>query len=109
VDKEWGSSGREGLPLYRRKIVEITGISKSVNNKAEVQYTWKAVPTELGQTFDANGSFFKGLTPDQQGKLRQPVGLFGVRGSVVRDYNEVFKGTAGLQLFDDGWRLVNLS
>lgn len=68
---EQGSGQIEGLPLYRRKLVGITGISKFANNKAEVQYTWKAVPTELGETFDINGPFFKSLTPDQQAKLRQ--------------------------------------
>jgi hypothetical protein len=108
VNRERGSSGGEGLPLYRRQIVQITGITKSADGKAEVQYSWKAIPTELGQTFDANGSFLKSLPAKQQEKLRRPVGLFGVNGSVVRNYDDAFQGKVNFQLFDDGWRVVSL-
>lgn len=103
-----GLTERQALALYRRKVVEVTGVTKITDNKAEVQYTWKAVPTRLGQTFDANGPFVRTLSEEQQKALRRSMDPFdGIRGPVVRDYNEVMKGTANFQLFDDGWRLVS--
>lgn len=44
---------------------------------------------ELGQTFDAKRPFLKSLPARQQEDLRRPTGLFGVEGSVLRNYNEV--------------------
>lgn len=103
-----GLTEQQALALYRRKIVEVTGITKITDNKAEVQYFWKAVPTRLGQTFDTNGPFVTTLPAEQQKALQRSMDPFGgIRGPVARDYNEVMKGTANFQLFDDGWRLVS--
>jgi hypothetical protein len=103
-----GLTEQQALALYRRKIVELTGVTKITDNKAEAQYSWKAVPTRLGQTFDANGPFVATLPAEQQKALRRSMDTFGgIRGPIARDYNEVIKGTANFQLFDDGWRLVS--
>lgn len=102
-----GLAEQQALALYRRKIVEVTGVTKITDNKAEAQYSWKAVPTRLGQTFDTNGPFVATLPVEQQKALQRSMDPFGgVRGPVARDYNEVMKGTANFQLFDDGWRFV---
>jgi hypothetical protein len=108
VAQDQPPSELEALPLFRKKILEVTGITKTGQGTARAEYTWKAVSTVVGEIFDANGQFFKNLTTDNQQQLRRPVGLSGMEGSVVVDYNQIYKGVAVLQLFDDGWRVISI-
>lgn len=108
VAKDQAPSEQEALPLFRREVVEVTGITKTGQGTARVEYSWKAIPTTVGAAFDANGQLYKSLSARDQKELRRPAGLFGLQGSAVIDYNEIHKGVAGLQLFDDGWRVISL-
>jgi hypothetical protein len=108
VAKDQAPSEQEALPLFRREVVEVTGITKLGQGTARAEYTWKAIPTTVGAAFDANGQLYKNLSAKDQKKLKRPAGLFGMQGSAVIDYTQIYKGVAGLQLFDDGWRVISL-
>jgi hypothetical protein len=94
--------------LARREVVEITGIRKA-EAQAVADFTWKAVPTEVGKTFDPATDAFKGLPPDVQETLKESrgIGPFGSSGTV--DWSQTYKATANFQKYDDGWRATSIS
>jgi hypothetical protein len=47
------------VPLAQRQLVSITNITMSGVNNATVEYTWKWVPNQMGDVFDAGGSLVK--------------------------------------------------
>jgi hypothetical protein len=46
-------------PLAHRQLVSIAGVDMNGANNAIVEYTWKWVPNQLGNVFDAGGSLVK--------------------------------------------------
>ena len=97
-----GGVGEDSVPAFRREVVEITGIRKEGVNRAEVEFTWKAVPTEAGEAFDPTSDTFKSLPPTLQQKITH-VNILG--NSLKTSFGEVQRATARLQLYDDGWRV----
>lgn len=66
------------IPLAQKELVQVTGIASEANNKqAVVEFAWKWVPTSDSK-----------LAPK-----KVPSG-------------ETRKGVVGVQLYDDGWRIV---
>jgi hypothetical protein len=97
-----GGVGEDSIPAFRREIVEVTGIRKEGPNRAEVDFTWKAVPTEAGEAFDPTSDTFKWLPPNLQQKITR-VNILG--NSLKTSFGEARGATARLQLYDDGWRV----
>lgn len=77
----WGDNYK--IPLAKREVVEVTGISesKSGDNFAQATFTWHL----------------------------QPIGEIGKALDTGKDSEQKFDGTATLQKFDDGWRVVGIS
>ena len=46
-------------PLAQRQLVSVTGVNMDGVNNAIVEYTWKWVPNQLGDVFDAGGPLVK--------------------------------------------------
>ena len=46
-------------PLAQRQLVGVTGVNMNGVNNAIVEYTWKWVPNQLGNVFDAGGPLVK--------------------------------------------------
>ncbi len=46
-------------PLAQRQLVSIAGVNMTGVNNATVEYTWKWVPNQLGDVFDASGPLVK--------------------------------------------------
>lgn len=97
-----GGEGEDSVPAFRREIVEITGIRKEGPNSAEVEFTWKAIPTEAGEAFDPTSDTFKSLPPKLQQKITK-VSILG--NSLKTSFGEVRRATARLRLYDNGWRV----
>jgi hypothetical protein len=81
-DKGWATDAQNAttyfIPTANKELVEVTGITKeSEGNLAEAEFTWKWAPTDEAETF--------GKTPT----------------------TEIQQGRAALQLYDDGWRVVD--
>jgi hypothetical protein len=101
-----GGEGEDSVPAFRREVVEITGIRKEGANSAEVEFTWKAVPTEAGQAFDPTSAVFKSLPPNLQQKITR-VNFLG--NSLKTSFSEARGATAHMRLYDDGWRVEGLA
>jgi hypothetical protein len=97
-----GGAGEDSVPAFSREIIEITGIRKEGANRAEVEFTWRAVPTEAGEAFDPTSDTFKSLPPTLQQKITH-VNILG--NSLKTSFGEARRATARLQLYDDGWRV----
>lgn len=97
-----GGAGEDSVPAFRREVVEITGIRKEGAGRAEVEFTRRAVPTEVGEAFDPTSDTFKSLPPNLQQKVTR-VNVLG--NSLKTTFGEARRATARLQLYDDGWRV----
>jgi hypothetical protein len=81
-DKGWATDAQGSttyfIPTASKELVEVTGITKDPEGgQAQAEFTWKWAPTEDASRF--------GKVPSA----------------------ELKKGLASLQLYDDGWRIVN--
>jgi non-canonical (house-cleaning) NTP pyrophosphatase len=113
---EKGKAGRKNqdgnsdkaVVLARREVVEVTGIRKA-ESQAVADFTWKAVPTEIGKVFDPASDSFKSLPPEMQETLKESrgIGPFGTAGTV--DWSQTYKAAANFQKYDNGWRLTSIS
>jgi hypothetical protein len=101
-----GGEGEAAVPLLRREVVEVTGVTKEGGNSARVEFTWKSAPTPAGEAFDPTRPAFKSLPPALQQKLTR-VNVLG--NSLKMSFGEVRRATARMRLYDDGWRVEGLS
>jgi hypothetical protein len=106
--KKAAKGGGQTIPLYSRRLVEVTGIITTQNGGAQAEFTWQAVPTAVGKTFDPTSEEHKKLPTNLQQGLKQPTGL--LQRTPLTETSEintsVRKGVAYLQRYDDGWRLT---
>lgn len=104
-----GTNGRT-IPLYARRVVEVTGIITTQNGGAQAEFTWQAVPTAVGEAFDPTSEDYKKLPPQLQQGLKKPTGL--LQKTPLADTTEINtairKGVAYFQRYDDGWRLISI-
>lgn len=100
-----GGEGEDSVPALRREIIEVTGLKKEGAGRAEVEFTWKSIPTGAGEAFDPTSATFKTLPPKLQQKLTH-VNILG--DSLKMSFGEVRKATAYFQLYDDGWRVDHI-
>jgi hypothetical protein len=91
------------LPIGRKEVIEVTGIRKVGDTGAEVEFTWKEVPTEAGEVFDPQSDAYQSLPLELQETITKPRGMMG--RDVTRKFGEVYTGAASFQLYDDGWRV----
>lgn len=110
--KEWQQQGNGWtIPTAKKEMVEVTGLTgdDKDSKEARAEYTWKWQPTEIGANFDTSSQAYNGL-PDS---IKQNFGgasvadMMGNAGRIVTfDSSKQQKGTAKLQLYDDGWRVT---
>jgi hypothetical protein len=101
-----GGESETAVPLLRREVVEVTGVTKEGGNNTRVEFTWKSAPTPAGEAFDPTRPAFKSLPPTLQQKLSR-ANVLG--NSLKMSFGDVRKATAHMQLYDDGWRVASLS
>jgi len=86
------------VPLAQRQLVSIADISMNGVNNAIVQYTWKWVPNQMGDLFDAGGPMVKGFN-------------LWDRQTLINKYEAAFyhdsptKSTLPLMRTDQGWKI----
>lgn len=107
--KEAGSDGHT-IPLFTKRLIDITGIITTQNGGAQAEFTWRAVPTSVGEAFDPTSAAYKSLPPKLQQGLRKPTGL--LQKTPLAETTEINtvtrKGVAYFQRYDDGWRLISI-
>lgn len=92
------------VPIARKEVVEVKGIRKVGETSAEVEFTWKEIPTEAGEVFDPQSASYRSLPASLQEAITRPRGMMG--RDATRKYGETFTGAASFQLYDDGWRVL---
>lgn len=106
---EAGSNGRTIL-LFTKRIIDVTGIITTQNGGAQAEFTWRAVPTSVGEAFDPTSASYKSLPPKLQQGLKKPIGL--LQRTPLADTSEintaVRKAVAYFQRYDNGWRLISI-
>ncbi|MGA8491972.1 MAG: hypothetical protein WB711_16215 [Terriglobales bacterium] len=86
------------IPLARRQLVSVAHITMSGVNNATVEYTWKWVPNQLGDVFDAGGSLVKGFNLwDRQTLINKFEADFY--------HGDPTKSTLALARTDHGWKI----
>jgi hypothetical protein len=90
------------IPIASRELTEVTGITQK-EGAAQVEFTWKLVPTPAGEAFDSGSQTYRELPEWLRQMIVKAPGGFGK--SAERRYGNIYKGKALLQLYDDGWRV----
>lgn len=86
------------VPLAQRQLVSITDITMNGVNNATVTYTWKWLPNQMGDLFDAGGPTVKGFN-------------LWDRQTLINKYQVDFyhgnpsKSTLALARTDQGWKI----
>ena len=100
--------GDRSLLVARREVIEVTGIRER-QGQAAADFTWKAVPTEVGKIFDPSSDTFKSLPQELRDKLAETRGIGPFGSNSTQDWNQTYKATANFQKYDDGWRVTSIS
>jgi len=87
------------VPLAQRQLVSITNITMSGVNNATVEYTWKWVPNQMGDLFDAGGSLVKSFNLWDRQSLIDKYEVDFYHGSPT-------KSTLAFARTDQGWRIA---
>ena len=98
-----GGTGEEAFPLLRKEVLEVSGVAKLSDTNAQADFTWKAVPTPIGEAFDPASEAFKRLPEKLRAKISQPT-IYG--NSMKLEFGKTRKAVADFQLYDDGWRVT---
>lgn len=98
------------IPTAKRKVVEITGMTKQGETQASAEFKYKWIPNEFGKYFDASTNEFKSLPIELQegleGKPSRNGG--GNRKQSLAALDSIRNGQAQFQKYDDGWRLTTV-
>jgi hypothetical protein len=99
------------LPLARRELVQVTGITggDERSRRATVELNWKWVPTLAGRAMPRGTPEFSRL-PE---RIRQQfddkgITVFSIGSHPPLDLGGTRRATAQFQLYDDGWRLMDI-
>lgn len=87
------------IPLAQRQLVEISNVTMSGVNDATVQYTWKWVPNQLGDDFDAAGKLVKNFNTWDRATLIEKYGADFYHGDPTR-------ASVNLVRTDKGWKIA---
>jgi hypothetical protein len=93
----------ESLPIARKEITGITGITKLGENQAATDFIYEWIPNELGKTLDPTTEEFKRLPVEMQKDLTGKGSESNQNKSF--DWSGERRGKALFQKYDDGWRL----
>jgi len=86
------------VPLAQRQLMNVTAVNMIGVNNATVEYTWKWVPNQMGDLFDAGGPLVKGFN-------------LWDRQTLINKYEADFyhgnptKSTLALARTDRGWNI----
>ena len=98
-----GGASEDSVPLLRREVLEVSGVTKLSNTSAQADFTWKSVPTPIGEAFDPTSEAFKGLPEKLQRKIIQPT----IHGDSLKlEFGKTRKAVSNFQLYGDGWRVT---
>jgi hypothetical protein len=86
------------VPLAQRRLVSISDVTMSGVNNAIVEYTWKWVPNQMGDLFDAGGPLVKSFNLWERQTLINKYEADFYHGSPT-------KSTLALVRSDQGWRI----
>jgi len=95
--KETDGTTSYQVPLARRQLVGIGNVTMTSVNNANVEYTWKWAPNQMGNVFDAGGPMVKGFN-------------LWDRQTLINKYEAAFynasptKATIALMRTDNGWK-----
>ncbi|HEV2800366.1 MAG TPA: hypothetical protein VGW12_07710 [Pyrinomonadaceae bacterium] len=103
---EWAGGRTDGLPLYKREVTEVTGVTTGQSGRAQAEFKWKRVPTPLGEALDPEGATFQSLPAQVQNGIKRSISRFG--NALPTSYKKLNNGQAEFQLYDDGWRLEHV-
>lgn len=112
ASKDWQQQGNTWvIILANRKLTEVTGITggEGESKSARIEYTWKWEPTEVGKYFDVSNSAYQQLPEKIRENFsgRSFSSVIEQQGNIILfDSSKAQKSTAQLQLYDDGWRVV---
>ena len=87
------------IPLAERQLVEISKVTMNGVNDALVEYTWKWVPNQLGNDFDAAGGQVKAFNTWDRATLIEKYGADFYHGDPTR-------ATVNLVRTDKGWKIA---
>jgi hypothetical protein len=100
--KKWknaDSTTSYSVPLAERHLVEISKVTMSGVNDAVVEYTWKWVPNQLGDDFDAAADGVKSFNTWDRATLIEKYGADFYHGAPTR-------ATVNLARTDKGWKIA---
>lgn len=104
--EELENRNRKGIIISRRELIEVTGLTASAGETTRAEFTWKEVPTAAGEAFDPASNTFRQLPEWIRGGITGSAS--GPRKGLEHKYGVTRKGTAVLQLYDDGWRVQHI-
>ena len=87
------------VPLAQRQLVNVSAVNMTGINNAVIDYTWKWVPNQMGDLFDAGGPLVKGFN-------------LWDRQTLINKYEAYFyhatptKSTLALARTDQGWKIA---
>jgi hypothetical protein len=87
------------FPLAERQLVEVSKVTMNGVNDALVEYTWKWVPNQLGDDFDAAGSLVKSFNTWDRATLIEKYGADFFHADPKR-------ANVNLARRDKGWRVA---
>ena len=87
------------VALAQRQLVSITGITMNGVNNATVEYSWKWVPNQMGDVFDAGGSLVKSFNLWDRQTLIDKYEADFYHGAPTRS-------TLAFARTDQGWRIA---
>jgi len=97
---------RKEIIIARRELIEVTGLTASAGGATRAEFTWKEVPTTAGEALDPTSDTYKALPEWIRSGLARPSS--GMGKGLEHKYGVVRKGTAVLQLYDEGWRVQHI-
>jgi len=87
------------VPLAERQLVAVSKVTMTSRDLAEVQFTWKWTPNQLGEAFDAAGPLAKSFNTWDRSTLIEKYG-------VAFYHAEPAEGTLTFVRADKGWKLA---
>ena len=87
------------IPLAERQLVEISKVTMNGVNDAQVEYSWRWVPNQLGDDFDAAGTLVKSFNTWDRATLIDKYGADFYHGDAMR-------ASINLMRTDKGWKIA---
>ena len=86
------------VPIAERKLAAIFRVTMTGTGRANVEYTWKWAPNQLGEIFDASGALVKGFNTWDRSTLISKYGADFYHGEPTKVTLALVKGEKGWQI-----------